>query len=236
MDMLHVRKASERGRAQFDWLDSYHTFSFGGYYDQEQMGWGPLRVINDDTVAPGGGFPTHPHRDMEIISYVLEGALAHRDSIGTGSEIRPGDVQMMEAGTGVAHSEFNASDRHPVHFLQIWVIPESAGLPPSYQQHHFADEEKRGRFCLVVSPEGRANSLRIHQDVSVYTALVDGAESVDWAHDASRLGYVHVARGALKVNGMKVQAGDGIKVVDEANLKFEGGEQAEVLVFDLPSA
>jgi len=233
--MLQIRKAGERGHAQLGWLNSFHTFSFGDYYDPNEMGWGPLRVINDDTVAAGKGFPTHPHRDMEIISYVLDGALAHKDSMGSGTEIRPGDVQMMEAGSGIAHSEFNASDKDPVHFLQIWVIPNLSGLEPSYQQHNFDDGEKRGRFRLVVSPQGADGSLRIHQDMAMYSALIDGDEAIDWTHDPKRLAYVHVARGSLKVNGMDVGAGDGIRVADESMLTFGNGNQAEVLLFDLPA-
>lgn len=233
--MLKIRKASERGHEQTVWLSSYHTFSFGDYYDPDEMGWGPLRVINDDTVAAGGGFPAHPHQNMEIISYVLDGSLAHRDSMGTGSEIRPGDVQMMEAGSGIAHSEFNASENDPVHFLQIWVIPKYAGLEPTYQQRHFSDDEKRGRFRLVVSPDGQDGSLRINQDMSMYSALIDENEVIEWTHDPKRLAYVHVARGSVKVNDINVHAGDGIRVADESMLRFEQGNKAEVLLFDLPS-
>jgi redox-sensitive bicupin YhaK (pirin superfamily) len=232
--MVELRKADERGHGDFGWLNSYHSFSFGEYYDLKHMQWGPLRVINDDTVAPGGGFPPHSHKDMEIISYVLDGALAHQDSIGTGSEIRPGDVQMMEAGTGVTHSEFNASDKDSVHFLQIWVIPRFSGLKPSYQQHHFSDAEKRGKFRLVISKEGKDDSLRIHQDMSMYSALINGDEAIEWSQDPSRLAYVHVATGAVHVNGMEVKAGDGIRIARESQLKFDHGQDAEVLLFDLP--
>jgi hypothetical protein len=232
--MLQIRRAEERGHADHGWLNSHHTFSFAAYHDREQMGWGPLRVINDDTVAAHEGFPTHFHSDMEIISYVLDGALEHKDTIGTGSVIRPGDVQMMEAGTGVAHSEFNASATEPVHFLQIWVIPKLSGLPPTYQQRHFDDEEKRGKFRLVVSKEGQDDSLRIRQDMSMYSALINGDELVERDLDRSRLAYVHVARGQIRVNGNKLSAGDGIKIADESHLKFEGGVEAEILLFDLP--
>lgn len=233
--MLQVRKANERGHAQFEWLNSYHTFSFGHYYDPQHMGWGPLRVINDDTVDPAGGFPTHSHSNMEIISYVLEGALEHKDTLGTGSVIRPGDVQMMEAGYGIAHSEFNASEQEPVHFLQIWVIPDRSGIRPSYQQKHFTEEEKRGKFCLLVSPDGHGGSLRIQQDVQLYSALLDGEETIDWTHDTARHGYVHVARGSMTINGMQVSAGDGIRITGETRLRFDGGKNAEALLFDLPA-
>jgi hypothetical protein len=232
--MMQVRKAAERGHANFGWLNSYHTFSFGEYYDPQNMNWGPLRVINDDTVAGGGGFPTHSHRNMEIISYVLDGALEHKDSMGTGSVIRPGDVQMMEAGTGVAHSEFNASKNAPVHFLQIWVIPKLSDLKPSYQQQHFAEKEKRGKFRVVVSPEGENGSLRIHQDMIMYGALLNDEEAIDWKQDPSRLAYVHVARGRVTVNGMELSAGDGMKISNEPDLRFEQGREAEILLFDLP--
>ncbi|HYD63561.1 MAG TPA: pirin family protein [Noviherbaspirillum sp.] len=232
--MLQIRRAEDRGHANHGWLNSHHTFSFAGYYDREQMGWGPLRVINDDTVDAQEGFPTHSHKDMEIISYVLEGALEHKDTIGTGSVIRPGDVQMMEAGTGIAHSEFNASVTEPVHFLQIWVIPKFAGLEPSYQQRHFSDEEKRGKFRLVVSKEGQEGALRIHQDMSMYAGLFDGGETAEWTLDPSRLAYVHVARGAITINGSRLAAGDGLKIAGEPRLDFKDGEKAEVLLFDLP--
>jgi redox-sensitive bicupin YhaK (pirin superfamily) len=231
--MLQVRKANERGHARFDWLNSFHTFSFGEYHDPEQMGWGPLRVINDDTVAPGEGFPTHSHSNMEIISYVLEGELAHKDTIGTGSVIRPGDVQMMEAGTGIAHSEFNNSDKARVHFLQIWVIPDRSG-PPTYQQRQFSDDEKRGKFRVVVSPDGRDESLNIRQDVLLYSALIDGDESIEWKLDPARPAYVHIARGAVTLNGMDLDAGDGVRIAGEPSLKLENGSDAEVLLFDLP--
>lgn len=232
--MLEIRRAQERGRANFGWLNSHHTFSFGHYFDPEQMGWGPLRVINDDTVAPGKGFGTHPHDNMEIISYVLEGALEHKDTIGTGSVIRPGDVQMMEAGTGIAHSEYNHSPEEPVHFLQIWLMPNKNGIRPSYQQRHFEEIEKRGRLRVIVSPDARDGSLRIQQDAVIYSALLDGDERIEWSHDPQRKAYLHVARGALKVNGQEVAAGDGIKIVGESRLVLEKGNKAEVLLFDLP--
>lgn len=232
--MFQLRKADQRGHSQIEWLDSHHSFSFSNYYDPEHMGWGPLRVINDDTVAPAAGFPTHSHRDMEIISYVLEGRLQHKDTIGTGSVIRPGDVQLMEAGRGIAHSEFNASDKEAVHFLQIWIMPDRAGLAPSYQQTYFADAEKRGKFRLIVSPDGGNDSLRIQQDVRLYSALLDGAENLDWQQDAARKAYVHVARGSVTVNGITLHCGDGLRIADEPELKFTDGREAEVLLFDLP--
>lgn len=231
--MLNVRKANERGHADHGWLNSYHTFSFASYFDPNHMGWGPLRVINDDTVAGGGGFPTHGHRDMEIISYVLEGALEHKDTLGTGSVIVPGDVQLMSAGTGIAHSEFNHSDREPVHFLQIWVMPEQNGLRPSYQQRRFEAEEKRGKLRLLVSPDGRDGSLSIHQDVAIYSALIDGDEQVEWVQTAPRLGYIHVARGSVKLDGYPLQAGDGVKVQGDSRLLLSEGAAAEVLFFDM---
>jgi redox-sensitive bicupin YhaK (pirin superfamily) len=232
--MFEIRRAAERGRANFGWLDSHHTFSFGHYFDPKQMGWGPLRVINDDTVAPGKGFGTHPHDNMEIISYVLEGALEHKDTIGTGSVIRPGDVQMMEAGTGIAHSEFNHSPEAPVHFLQIWLMPDRNGIRPSYQQRHFEEIEKRGRLRVIVSPDARDGSLRIQQDAVIYSALLDGDERIEWTANPQRKAYLHVARGTLSVNGHEVGAGDGIKIAGEPRLVLEHGRQAEVLLFDLP--
>jgi quercetin 2,3-dioxygenase len=228
-----LRKSEERGRANFGWLDSRHSFSFGHYYDPEHMGIGPLRVINDDRVAPGGGFPTHPHSDMEIISYVLEGALEHRDSLGTGSVIRPGDVQRMSAGTGIRHSEFNASKKEPVHFLQIWVIPERQGLAPSYQQKAFSDADKRGLLRLVGSRSGRDGSVLIHQDVDLYAALLATAESVSHELRAGRCAWLQVARGAVKLNGEQLLAGDGAAIETAGSLVITGIEDAEVLLFDM---
>jgi len=232
--MLQVRKAQDRGHANHGWLNSYHTFSFANYFDASQMGWGPLRVINDDTVAPGKGFGTHSHRDMEIISYVLEGALEHKDTLGTGSVIRPGDVQVMEAGDGIAHSEFNQSATEPVHFLQIWIMPNKTGIKPSYQQRYFDDTEKRGKLKLVVSPDDHDNSLTIHQDALIYSALLDGNEIIKWTHDSKRKAYIHVARGSLNVNGVSVSEGDGIKISDEEQLVLAEGRSAEILLFDFP--
>jgi hypothetical protein len=233
--MFQIRKAEQRGHSQIDWLDSYHTFSFSDYYDPQHMGWGPLRVINDDTVAPGAGFPTHSHRDMEIISYVLEGQLQHKDTLGTGSVIRPGDVQLMAAGTGVAHSEFNASHKEPVHFLQIWIIPDRAALAPNYQQIHFTDSEKQEQFRLLVSPDGSNGSLHIQQDVRLYSALLDGGKNLVWQQNIVRKAYVHVARGSVTVNGIAMQTGDGLQVADETILQFTDAQNAEVLLFDLPA-
>lgn len=233
--MFQLRKADQRGHSQIDWLDSYHTFSFSDYYDPAHMGWGPLRVINDDTVAPGAGFPTHSHRNMEIISYVLDGQLQHKDTLGTGSVIRPGDVQLMAAGTGIAHSEFNASDKEPVHFLQIWIMPDRAGLAPGYQQTHFADSDKQGQFRLIVSPDGTSGSLRIHQDVRLYAALLDGDQTMHWQQDAARKAYVHVARGQVTVNDIVLHAGDGLRIDDEPQLTFTDAKTADLLLFDLPA-
>jgi len=231
--MIVLRKAQERGHANHGWLDSYHTFSFADYYDPRQTGWGALRVINEDRVAPGRGFGTHPHRDMEIISYVLEGALAHKDSMGTGSVIRPGEVQRMSAGTGVLHSEFNQSPRDPVHFLQIWIEPNERGIAPSYEQKNFADGEKRGRLRLIASPDGAQGSVKIHQDARVYAAILDGAETVAHALAQNRKAYVHVACGTVHLNGAALSNGDGAKVEGERELNLSDAKAAEVLVFDL---
>ncbi|MDA8522692.1 pirin family protein [Acidovorax sp. NCPPB 4044] len=232
--MLDIRKASQRGNANHGWLQSRHTFSFGHYHDPAQQGFSDLLVINDDRVAPGQGFGTHPHRDMEIFSYVLEGALEHKDSMGTGSVIRPGDVQMMSAGTGVRHSEFNPSGDEPVHFLQIWIVPGLRGAEPRYQQRHFTDAEKRGRLRLIISPEGQEESLGVHQDARVYAGLFDGAgESATLDVGPDRNVYVHVARGSVEVNGERLSEGDGARVRQAGPLTFSAGEGAEVLVFDL---
>jgi redox-sensitive bicupin YhaK (pirin superfamily) len=229
-----VRPAEARGRADFGWLDSRHTFSFGDYYDPQQMGFGVLRVINEDRVQPGGGFETHGHRDMEIISYVLEGALEHRDSIGTGSVIRPGDVQRMSAGTGIRHSEFNHSQSEPVHFLQIWLLPKEQGLSPSYEQKTFVESEKRGRLRLVASSDGRDGSVIIHQDAEIYASILNEDEQVKHALPAGR-GWLQVVRGAVEVNGHSLRAGDGTAVNDEPVLTVTGeSDDAEILLFDLP--
>jgi redox-sensitive bicupin YhaK (pirin superfamily) len=230
---LTLRKSEERGAANFGWLDSKHTFSFGHYYDPKHMGFGPLRIINDDRVAPGGGFPTHPHADMEIISYVLEGALEHKDSLGTGSLIRPGDVQRMSAGTGIRHSEFNASRVEPVHFLQIWILPDTKGLPPGYEQKAFSNDEKRGRLALVGSRDGRDGSVTIHQDVDFYAMLLFKGQAVSHEIAAGRGAWVHVARGAATLNGEPLREGDGVAVKTSGTIRLEGVVDAEVLLFDM---
>jgi redox-sensitive bicupin YhaK (pirin superfamily) len=231
--MLTLRPSRDRGHAKHGWLESFHTFSFADYYDREHMGWGALRVINDDTVQPGQGFPTHAHRDMEIISYVLEGELEHKDSTGTGEVIRPGDVQIMSAGTGVRHSEFNPSRENPVHFLQIWIVPSLTGTPARYQQKFFGPAEKRGRLRQLVSPDGRDGTLEIGQDASLYAALVDGDEQVLQEIAPGRRAYVHVARGEVTLNGQRLVAGDGVKIESEPKLDFSHGKNAEILLFDL---
>jgi redox-sensitive bicupin YhaK (pirin superfamily) len=232
--MLNLRKAEERGRADLGWLDSRHTFSFGHYYDPKHTGIGPLRVINDDRVAAGGGFPAHPHADMEIISYVLEGALAHRDSIGTGSVIRPGDVQRMSAGTGIRHSEFNASQTEPVHFLQIWIVPERNGLAPGYEQKTFDTASKSGKLLLVGSQDGRNGSVTIHRDVDLYATRPGDGGTVNHALAAGRIGWVHVAQGTVNLNGEELRPGDGVALDAGARISLTGtSDDAEVLVFDM---
>jgi redox-sensitive bicupin YhaK (pirin superfamily) len=231
--MIIVRPAEERGMANFGWLDSRHTFSFGHYYDPRHMGIGALRVINDDRVAPGGGFDTHSHQDMEIISYVLEGAMEHQDSIDTGSVIRPGDVQRMTAGTGIAHSEFNHSRTEPVHFLQIWIVPERKGLAPGYEQKTFPLEERHGKARLVASRDGRDGSLTVHQDIDLYTSVLEAGDEVAIALRPERSAWVQVARGAVTVNGTGLKEGDGAAVFDTATLTLTSDTGSEVLVFDL---
>ncbi|MEJ2309037.1 MAG: pirin family protein [Gammaproteobacteria bacterium] len=232
--MLALRKAEDRGHANHGWLDSYHSFSFGGYYDPRHMGISSLRVINDDTVAPGGGFATHGHKEMEIISYVLEGALEHKDSMGNGSVIRPGDVQRMSAGTGVTHSEYNHSATEPVHFLQIWLQPNVTGVEPGYDQKHFPLEERRGRWKLLVSPDGRDASIPTHQDALMYGALLAPGETLDYRFDADRQGYLQLARGRLRVGEVTLEQGDGLQMQKHGLLELEGIEDAEILLFDLP--
>jgi quercetin 2,3-dioxygenase len=230
--MTELRRSAERGHADHGWLDSYHSFSFADYYDPKHMGFGPLRVINEDRVQPGKGFGTHGHRDMEIISYVLEGSLGHQDSMGNGSTIVPGDVQRMSAGSGVRHSEFNHEKQGVTHFLQIWIEPNQAGIAPSYEQKHFTPEDKRGRLRLIASPDARDGSVKIHQDALVFAGLLDGKDSVKYELQNER-GYVHVARGGITVNGHQLQAGDALKTEDGV-IELKEGKQAEVLVFDLP--
>ncbi|HTR05757.1 MAG TPA: pirin family protein [Paraburkholderia sp.] len=231
--MIELRKADQRGRGEHGWLSSRHTFSFANYYDPKQIGFSDLLVINDDRVAPARGFGKHPHRDMEIFSYVLEGALEHKDSMGTGSVIVPGDVQLMSAGTGVAHSEYNHSANEPVHFLQIWIAPNVKGAQPRYQQKNVADADKRGKLRLVLSPDGADDSLLLRQDARVYAGRFDGAETAKLEIGADRHAYVHVARGSVKLNGVELGEGDGARIRTERELSFTDGHDAEVLVFDL---
>jgi redox-sensitive bicupin YhaK (pirin superfamily) len=233
--MLEVRRSGERGYADHGWLKSFHTFSFADYFDPQQIEFGPLRVINEDRVAAGAGFGTHGHRDMEILSYVLSGALSHKDSMGNGSTIRPGDVQRMSAGRGVQHSEFNGSPTEPVHFLQIWIQPNAKGIAPSYEEKHFSTEERRGRLCLIASPDRAAGSLLIHQDARVYAGLFDAAQSAQIEVAKGRLLYVHVARGAISANATALEAGDALKLTDTPTLQLGDARDAEVLVFDLPA-
>jgi quercetin 2,3-dioxygenase len=233
--MLEVRRSGERGYADHGWLKSFHTFSFADYFDPQQIEFGPLRVINEDRVAAGAGFGTHGHRDMEILSYVLSGALAHKDSMGNGSTIRPGDVQRMSAGRGVQHSEFNGSPTEPVHFLQIWIQPNAKGIAPSYEEKHFGTEERRGRLRLIASPDRAHGSLLIHQDARVYAGLFDAAQSAQMEVAKGRRLYLHVARGAITANGTALEAGDALKLTDTPTLQLGDARDAEVLVFDLPA-
>ena len=233
--MLQIRKSEDRGPAEHGWLSSRHSFSFAGYHDPAHMGFGPLRVINEDRVQPGQGFGTHAHQDMEIISYVLDGALEHKDSMGTGSVIRYGDVQRMSAGTGVQHSEFNHSTSEPVHFLQIWIIPQRRGIAPSYEEKHFPEESKRGRLCLIASNDGREGSVRVHQDVAIYASIVDGADRLEHVLEQGRIAYLHLIRGTLSANGVALQGGDALKISDEKRIAIEGARDAEFLLFDLPA-
>ena len=232
--MREIRRAKERGYADHGWLKSFHGFSFADYFDPEHVEFGPLRVINEDRVAPGQGFGTHGHRDMEIISYVLEGALAHKDSTGSASTIRPGDVQRMSAGRGVQHSEFNPSRDEGVHFLQIWIQPNVRGIPPSYEEKRFSAEDKRGRLRLIASPDRAEGSVLIRQDARVYAGLFDGDERAELPIAPGRRAYVHVARGAVTVNGTPLQAGDALKLAGTGSVSVAQGRGAEVLVFDLP--
>ncbi|HEX7453305.1 MAG TPA: pirin family protein [Polyangiaceae bacterium] len=231
--MITLRKAQDRGHAQHGWLDSWHTFSFGDYYDPKHMGFRSLRVINDDSVAPGKGFPTHSHRDMEIITYVLNGSLEHKDSMGNGSVMKPGDVQRMTAGTGVGHSEFNGSRNEPVHFLQIWVLPEARNLPPGYEQKHFSKEDRRGSLRLVASREGADGAVQVHQDMKLLAGLFGAGDSVSYALPAGRHAWLHVARGKIRVNGHDLEAGDAVQASEEAALLLSDASDAEVLLFDL---
>jgi redox-sensitive bicupin YhaK (pirin superfamily) len=232
--MTEIRRSNERGYADHGWLKSFHTFSFADYFDPEHVQVGPLRVINEDRVAAGQGFGTHGHRDMEIISYVLDGELAHKDSMGNGSTIRPGDVQRMSAGSGVRHSEFNPSSTNPVHFLQIWIQPNAQGIEPSYEEKRFSVQEKRGRLRIIASPDQADGSVLIHQDARVYAGLFDGEETATLKVEPGRTLYVHVARGTVTANGTVLNSGDAVTLTDTEKLELNRGQQAEVLVFDLP--
>jgi quercetin 2,3-dioxygenase len=231
--MITIRKADERGHFDFGWLNTYHTFSFGEYYDPRNMGFRSLRVINEDYVHPGRGFPTHGHRDMEIITYVLEGGLAHKDSMGNGSIIRPGDVQRMSAGTGVRHSEANPSQDESVHLLQIWIEPDKTGIEPGYEEKKFDDEEKRGQLRLVASSDGRDGSVRIHQDASLHVSILESAQEVTYELKPERHAWVQIARGSIELNGHALKQGDGASISEEKELKITGREPAEFLLFDL---
>jgi redox-sensitive bicupin YhaK (pirin superfamily) len=231
--MITLRKSCERGYADHGWLKSFHSFSFADYFDPAHMGFGNLRVINEDRIAPGTGFGTHGHRDMEIISYVLEGGLGHKDSMGNGATIQPGDVQRMSAGTGVRHSEFNHAADDTTHFLQIWILPDREGVAPGYEQKNFPESAKRGRLALVASREGEGGSVKLNADAKLYVGLFDGNEQASVSLDPKRLGYVHVARGSLVVNGRELQTGDALQLAGEPKIDISGGRGAEVLVFDL---
>jgi len=232
--MNQLRPANERGHARHGWLDSFHSFSFADYHDPSHMGFGPLRVINEDRVQPGQGFGAHGHRDMEIISYVLEGGLAHRDSMGNGSVIRPGDVQRMSAGTGITHSEYNASERDPVHFLQIWIEPDVRGIAPSYEEKRFDDASKRGQWRLIASRDGREGSVRIHQDARVYVTRLEAGETISHELANGRRAYVHVIRGDARVNEQPLSTGDALKVESEREVRVDHAQAADILLFDLP--
>jgi redox-sensitive bicupin YhaK (pirin superfamily) len=231
---LEIRRSGERGYAEHGWLKSYHSFSFADYRDDDHIQFGPLRVINEDWIAPGMGFGTHPHRDMEIITYILEGAIAHKDSTGAGSTIRPGDVQRMSAGRGVQHSEFNPDPANQSHLLQIWIMPNVRGIEPSYEEKHFTAAERQGRLRLIASPDSAEGSVLIHQDARVFAGLLDGEDKASLAIASGRRAYLHVARGSLKVNGEHLLAGDAAKLIGAGKLEVSGAQQAEVLLFDLP--
>jgi len=232
--MLQIRHSEERGAANHGWLNSHHSFSFGSYHDPKHMGFGPLLVINEDRVTPGQGFGTHGHRDMEIISYVLDGALEHKDSMGTGSVLHYGDVQRMSAGSGVRHSEFNHSQTDGLHFLQIWIQPNVTGIAPSYEEKHFSPETKQGKLRLVASSDGRQGSVLIHQNASIYASIMKEGDALEHALDEGRTAYVHLIRGSLVVNGTPLKAGDALKLTQEAKVTLANAEDAEFLLFDLP--
>ena len=232
--MITVRKSNDRGHLNFGWLDTFHTFSFGEYHDPNHMGFRELRVINEDRVAPGRGFGTHPHRDMEIVTYVLQGALEHKDSMGNGSVIRPGDVQRMSAGTGVTHSEFNSSPNEEVHLLQIWILPEKAGLTPSYEQKNFSDSSKEGVLKLIASPDGREGAVTLHQDVSLYASILKSGETLEYALNSKRFAWIQMIRGEIKVEDFVLKAGDGASLENEEKIVLKAKEDSEILLFDLP--
>ena len=232
--MQTLRPSQDRGHANYGWLDSYHSFSFGGYYDPQQLGFSNLRVINEDRVAAGKGFETHGHNDMEIISYVLDGALEHKDSMGNGSVIKPGDIQRMSAGTGVTHSEFNHSKTEPVHFLQIWLEPNQIGVQPGYEQKHFSKESRQGKLTLLVSPDGRDGSISSHQDALLFGAILNGGETVTHQLELDRKAYVHIANGQADINGCQVKTGDGLKIQRQESVSIKAESFAEILLFDLP--
>jgi len=231
--MIHLRRSADRGHADHGWLDTYHTFSFADYHDPDFMGFGTLRVLNQDRVAPGMGFPRHGHRDMEIVSYVLEGALEHQDSLGNGSQMRPGEVQLMSAGTGVLHSEYNASKKDGLHFLQMWILPAQRSTPPRYEQKAFPEAERRGRLRLVVAPDGQDGALTIGQDARLHVGLLDGAERIQHALAPGRAGWLHVARGELELNGQRLGPGDGAALLDEPRLELARGHGAEFVLWEL---
>ncbi|MBW4564467.1 MAG: pirin family protein [Mojavia pulchra JT2-VF2] len=228
-----IHPSNSRGHTKISWLDSYHTFSFGGFYDPNHMGFRSLRVINDDTVTPGAGFGTHGHRDMEILTYVLAGALEHKDSLGTGSVIRPGDAQIMSAGTGITHSEYNHSQTEPVHFLQIWVLPNKQGMKPRYEQKNFSLEEKRGKLRLIAAKDGRDGAVTIHQDVDLYASVLETGDVVNYHVKPNRYAWLHIAQGVATLNGEELQAGDGVQITAEEKLEISTNDSAEILLFDL---
>ncbi len=231
--MITLRKAGERGHQDHGWLDTHHTFSFADYYDPRHMGFGPLRVINDDRIAGGGGFPPHPHRDMEIVTYVVDGALQHEDSMGNGSVIQAGDVQRMSAGRGVVHSEFNASESEPVHLLQIWIVPEHRGLSPSYEQKFFGADEKRGKLRLIASPDGESGSVRIQKDARMFASVLDGGAEVAHTIAKGRKGWLHVVKGSVELNGQLLEGGDGAAIDGEERLALTSMRAGEILLFDM---
>ncbi len=231
--MIKLRKSIERGKTKIEWLESYHTFSFTDYHDPDHMGFRALRVINDDRVAPGGGFGKHPHHDMEIITYVLEGSLAHQDSMGNGSVITPGEVQLMSAGSGVTHSEYNHSQTEPVHFLQIWIVPKAQGFKPTYQQAKFSESQRKNRLCLVASQDGREGSLTIRQDVDLFFSLLNSGQSLKYTLRSKRFAWVQSTKGTLEINGVVLKSGDGAALSDEKNLEIVASKSAEILLFDL---